>query len=207
VLDPPFIHEQPVQDPAVGEVLYDRPAQVQIALAIRLVFRLTRAFGLQRLHELSQWAGPIGKQGIEDLILNPFNPLKPPRQTDNPFRQHSLHRPSGSQLPEHRLTMLVKLRLILSFDDIRPTRQPMLDGVLCDGCLPLRCTRPRGLPGVLTIGNDFCFSSHCDALRIYNLPFTIYDCVALLPYGPVRSPSSENSSGRDTFLFRTGERR
>jgi hypothetical protein len=158
VLDPALIHEQPIKNPRFPEVLHDPPGLFLGAQLGRLgdnpPLGLVGPDGLGRLLLLSHRV----KRGP----LQPFGPLQPPREADNPRRQQGFRRSRRGQLLQHLVPEKLKLPRIFSFDDHLLCEETMPDGVLGSNSLALRRARPGRLLGIGTIGGDLGFRSHGD---------------------------------------------
>ena len=108
LLDPPLVQAQSIQDPVIGEVPDDHPAEPKVAVVFIC------PFGLHRPQPLSGGVGLVlEEQYVEDLRLNPFGPPQPPGQAHHPLGQDRLHRAGRSQLAQHLLSIELEFPRIL----------------------------------------------------------------------------------------------
>jgi len=155
VLDPPLVHQQLVQYPAVGEVPHQGPPEGGIAVGVlALVVLLGWEVFLPGVHR------------VEGRRLESLGPLEPPGQTHDPLSQIRLHLAGRLQFRQPPLAVAFELARVFPVDKDLPAAEPMLDGVLRDDGLALGRAGPRGFPCVGTIGKNLRLRSHEPALRI-----------------------------------------
>jgi len=106
-----------------------------------------------------RWIGNFGLYHIvENLILNTFGTLQPPRQADNPLGEHGFHHPDGSKLGEKFIVVKFIIRRIFDRNYRLRGKKAVFDRILRDRCLALSRLRPGRFLCVLSISFYLCFS-------------------------------------------------